>query len=616
MSAFSLLVASLSTARKTPEQKPPAQPPEVSAQPTKCGDLACQISPPVGGVIPDPQFGMPEFSSATRMPRQNGDAPRPQFLAERPAGSTNIQLDGKDGETPSLQTSVDETSDSAPDAEMSQVTSVTQLTDVNPNEWSYQALQDLVERYGAIAGYPDGKFRGRKPLTRYEFAATLNKTLNRILEILASQQQQGVPKNDLVILQRLEKEFSAELADLKGRVDSLETRTAQLDGHQFSTTTRLFGQAIFSVQGTNKVNADVFPRDGVRESSGKAELNLASNVQLTLATSFTGRDLLLTGLQAGNQPSSAPFVFTNMGRLASELDTNNKLVVSDLSYRFPLSPRFGIIIGAAGVNPPNTFRGINPLEGAQDGSISLFGQRNPILAIGNGTGGIGFDWQINRRVSLQAVYSAELPGFAGDSKVGGLFGGRNATGAQLSIAPTNNLDFGLHYLYSHSPDGLLGTGIGDGQLISPFAPATAFNTHAVGATIAWRPTSRFILGGWGGWTSSTPVNLSGSVQTTNWMVFSAFPDLLRKGNLGGILIGQPPKITSSSLPDGFNLPNFSEGGTKGGRSSSALHLELFYRLRITENISLTPGILIVLNPDHNAANDTLVIGTLRTTFRF
>lgn len=548
---------------------------------------------------------------------------QPNDTVQQAIAPTPLIKGGKEGSDRWQQNSKlileDTTDGDESDDPMSQLTSVDQLTDVTPADWSYQALKNLTERYGVISGYPDGSFRGNRSLSRYEFAAALNAALETIFT-----QPQGIPKDDLAILQRLQQDYAAELAEVKGRVDNLESRTAQLENHQFSTNTQLFGQAIIGLQGSNQVDVDLFPRDGVPERSGKAQLTLASNVQLSLATSFTGQDLLLTGLQAGNLASSAPFVFTNMGRLSTELETNNDLVLSDLSYRFPVTDNFGIIVGPAGVNPANTFRGINPLEGSGDGSISLLGQRNPILSIGNGTGGIGFDWQVNKRLSLQAVYSAELPSFTTNSSQGGLFGGRTSAGLQLTVAPTNNLDIGLHYIYSHSPDGLLGIGTGDNQLISPLAPiispstSFAFNTHAVGATLAWRVNPRLTLGTWGGWTSSDPVNLSGSVETTNWMLFSAFPDLLGRGNLGGILFGQPPKITSSTLPDGFNLPNFltNLSGTPGGRRDTALHLELFYRARLTDNIFLTPGVLVVFNPDHNAANDTLVVGTMRATFRF
>lgn len=54
----------------------------------------------------------------------------------------------------------------------SQITSVSQLSDVQPSDWAFQALQSLVERYGCIAGYTNGTFKGNRALSRYEFAAT------------------------------------------------------------------------------------------------------------------------------------------------------------------------------------------------------------------------------------------------------------------------------------------------------------------------------------------------------------------------------------------------------------------------------------------------------------
>ena len=39
---------------------------------------------------------------------------------------------------------------------MGQVNSVSQFRDVQPTDWAFQSLQSLVERYGCIAGYPNG----------------------------------------------------------------------------------------------------------------------------------------------------------------------------------------------------------------------------------------------------------------------------------------------------------------------------------------------------------------------------------------------------------------------------------------------------------------------------
>ncbi|MHC5598943.1 MAG: iron uptake porin, partial [Nostoc sp.] len=84
------------------------------------------------------------------------------------------------------------TNKKAPNNPAGQVTSVSQLSDVKPTDWAFQALQSLVERYGAIAGYTDGTFKGDRSLTRYEFAAGLSAALDRLNELI------GTSTTDLV----------------------------------------------------------------------------------------------------------------------------------------------------------------------------------------------------------------------------------------------------------------------------------------------------------------------------------------------------------------------------------------------------------------------------------
>ena len=109
-----------------------------------------------------------------------------------------------------------------------QVTSVTQFSDVRPTDWAYQALSNLVERYGCVAGYPNGTFGGGSAMTRYEAAALLNACLDRVTEVTDE-------------LKRLQAEFATELAVLRGRVDKLEAQVGELEATQFSSTTKLRG---------------------------------------------------------------------------------------------------------------------------------------------------------------------------------------------------------------------------------------------------------------------------------------------------------------------------------------------------------------------------------------
>ena len=167
-------------------------------------------------------------------------------------------------------------------ASADQVTSVTQFSDVYPTDWAYQALANLVEQYGCVAGYPNGTFRGNRAMTRYEAAALLNACLDRITEVTDE-------------LRRLLKEFETELAILKGRVDGLEARVGELEATQFSTTTKLKGKTDW-VFGAAKFHGKGSKKFAKLEGGTSFSYNLALNLE----TSFTGKDLLYTRLRAGN----------------------------------------------------------------------------------------------------------------------------------------------------------------------------------------------------------------------------------------------------------------------------------------------------------------------------
>ena len=179
------------------------------------------------------------------------------------------------------------------------VTSVSQLSDVRPTDWAFTALQSLVERYGCIAGYPDSTFRGRQATSRFEFAAGLNACLDKINEIISAGLADKVSKEDLATLQKLQEEFAAELATLRGRVDALDAKTAKLEAQQFSTTTKLSGEAIMSVQGAR----------GNALAPTSTNVFVSSRVRLDLNTSFTGSDLLKTRLEVGNGTTNIPGTF-------------------------------------------------------------------------------------------------------------------------------------------------------------------------------------------------------------------------------------------------------------------------------------------------------------------
>jgi len=98
---------------------------------------------------------------------------------------------------------------------MAQVTSVTQLRDVQPTEWSYQAISNLISRYGCVAGYPNGTFQPGQPATRAELAALTNACLDRITEYQTEADA------------KLAAALRAEFASVNSRVSALEVAAAQ-----------------------------------------------------------------------------------------------------------------------------------------------------------------------------------------------------------------------------------------------------------------------------------------------------------------------------------------------------------------------------------------------------
>ena len=279
-----------------------------------------------------------------------------------------------------------------------QVNSVDQLSDVRPTDWAYQALQSLVERYSdarslapdgdagshrCISGYPDSTYRGNSTLTRYEFAASLNACLNQITELIASNNN-SIQGEDITVIQRLQTDFSTELATLSGRVDNLETRTAVLEDDRFSTTTRLVAEVITAV-------SDSFG-NAVGSDEDESETFFAQRGRLNFESSFTGEDLLRVRLQFGNffddDNNSKIALATGTGMTRLNFDDNkvNELSVPHVRYYFPVSDSVSVAVGPVGIGYTDITNTITPALIADDGNgvPSLFGSYNPLFRRGGG----------------------------------------------------------------------------------------------------------------------------------------------------------------------------------------------------------------------------------------
>nr|MCU0569300.1 iron uptake porin [Oculatellaceae cyanobacterium Prado106] len=324
---------------------------------------------------------------------------------------------------------------------------IDQLTDVRPTDWAYTALQRLVEEYGCIVGYPDRTYRGNRALTRYEFAAGLNACLDRISTLIAESTADLASKEDLAILQRLQEEFAAELATLRGRVDSLEARTAELEANQFSTTTRLNGETIFAV-------SDIFGggTDDVENDLGDInQTTFQYRVRLNFDTSFFGSDRLRARLQAGNfnrfitsDPASGTSLLGNEGRLGFDTNTDGDLEIDTLSYRFPVGSRVTAQVLANSGDLYEIAPTITPFSSSGSGALSRFGRFNPIYRVPENNAGAGATFKFSDEIALSLGYLAGEPGRSNSGA--GLFNGSYGAIGQLTFTPFNQLSLGLTYV--------------------------------------------------------------------------------------------------------------------------------------------------------------------------
>ncbi len=492
---------------------------------------------------------------------------------------------------------------------LAQITSVSELRDVAPDAWAYEALSSLVERYGCIVGYPDRTFRGDRGLSRWEFAAGLNACLN-VMERLI-RENSAVMREDIDKLQRLTQAFAPELASLGARVDNLEFRTARLEDQQFSTTTKLSGEVVMALSGV----ASGKKNDG--EDTIPKITTFAHRTRLELNTSFTGRDNLYTRLASGNIAELAETAGTFQSNLAFSQPDDNNLGLEVLFYNFPLSDSVQLWVTPAGGAFDDFTSTVNVLDGdGALGALSAFGTRNPIYYLGGGAGlGMQGTWN-NLEWSL-----GYLAGEGNDPRQGaGLFNGPYGAIAQVGYNFNDKLNVALTYAHGYNS---LDTGTGSQRSNFQFfaedrlGQAVPTVHNAYGVEMSWKLSEHFVLGGWGGLTKAKTLAVietdkgvigRGDLDIWNWAVTLAFPDLIREGNMGGIIVGMQPWLSTSSL----TLPD----GLRATDQDSSLHLEGFFQWAMSDNWFITPGILVIPNADFDSRNETLVIGAIRTTFTF
>jgi len=537
------------------------------------------------------------------------------------------------------------------DNDLGQVVNVESLRDVAPTDWAYQALANLVNRYGCIAGFPDRTFRGNQPLTRYEFAAGLNSCLNQIERLIAS--NESVSPEDLATIQSLQQKFGTELELLTNKLDNLSEKTALLEDNQFSTTTKLTGEAIFSLAGAT---------GGDPVAGEDPQIVFNDRLRLTLNTSFSGKDLLITGIQANNfggaidgSGSIQNSLFSTESLLSagstklsfepqfprfnpqdiSEEKESNSVDLYKLLYIFPSGLDKVTLFAGTAAEASDAFPTIIPFADEGQGAVSRFAALNPVLRISGGTSqtglasATGFIWNISDKIDWRALYAsvnAAIPEKGDSNALGaGLFSGSMLASTQLTLKPRDNIDLGLNYAYSYHELDILATGLNSvsetplaipNQTVNPDGTVdvggildTPIHIHSIGTSLNWKILPKLALTGYGSYFFVDSVSgPEASSEFLSWMTGVYVQDLLQEGNTAGLIFGQPLNRVNAGGAAQLTEPDVERG--------IPYHLEAFYNYKVSDNLSLTPGVFVLFNPEGNKNNDTTTVGVLRTTFAF
>ena len=454
-----------------------------------------------------------------------------------------------------------------------QATSVTQFSDVQPSDWAYQALSNLVERYGCVAGYANGTFGGGKAMTRYEAAALLNACLERVTEVTDE-------------LQRLSKEFADELYVIRGRVAKLETQVGQLQATQFSTTTKLKGEATFVLGGV----------DNARLANGTNVGNTAFNydVRLNFDTSFTGKDLLKTRLRSGNF-SSQPFgSSSSLFKLDKAESTSNAVQLDRLYYQFPALAK-GVTL-TAGALVRNTEMAWVPTAYKSD--ILDFFAVAGAPGVYNKATGSGFGIQYAQPGKKGIVASLNYVAQNGSDSTKGEF---NASGALNTLAQIGYRapQYGIAFGYRNGTEGTrVRTFNGVAGNGGTLAANQTSNGYALNAY--WQPKTSGIIPSVSaayGWNYvDGPATPNAATDSQTWFAGLQWADVFAKGNAAGFAIGAP--------------------GNAASLTKDALMWETFYRYRVSDNISITPSVFYVSNNQGLKNASSNYGGVIQTTFRF
>lgn len=479
--------------------------------------------------------------------------------------------------------------------EISQPNALEQSVDLKSSDRAFRSFKSIVDRYNCLSESAITSFDGIDRIDRTKLAIALNSCTDRLKDLI------GIAPADLEILQQLQTEFATELTALNGKIERLDTDVTKLETQQFSTTTKLTGQAIFAINaGTFGGDRIIAPR-GAIVSTRQPNATSLYRVSLDLNTSFRGNDLLKLRLVAasnGSGDNAAGFLEPNFGSVLDfAVPGREQVSLGRLYYTFKPSEDLSVTLGPQMVAPDFVDKNRYANASFRDFSTAAI-TNNFILLPRPGGAGAVIDWKPNHsQLSARAVYIASsgatgLPEnqqflgggspndirlfpIAGGGATGGLFGDPYLGVVELEYAPTKSLAMRLQY--------------GGGELFGSKFGVIGFNTE-----VAISPQVGLFARYGSGFYPNTTL---GDIRPQYWSAGIAFQDLFTKNDLAGIGIAQPFLLSSVG-------------------NATQTNFEAFYNIPVSSSLRMTPIVQVITNPANQSSNSAIVTGTVRAVFSF
>ena len=106
--------------------------------------------------------------------------------------------------------------------------------DVPENHWAYEYVADLQKR-GALEGYPDGLFKGDRAMTRFEFAAMLDRALQNGVKLDERVAKEFEPELGRIYVQRISGQDNDRNKIERVRVNNRDAKARDLYGSKIVT---------------------------------------------------------------------------------------------------------------------------------------------------------------------------------------------------------------------------------------------------------------------------------------------------------------------------------------------------------------------------------------------